>query len=63
MDSKRFGLSSLLNLALHRDKCKICKSYLEYATVKDNTLTFECTDCHESCQNELDKDFKTLKVL
>ena len=31
---------------LYKDKCEKCKSNLEYATVKDSTLTFKCVDCN-----------------
>ena len=38
---------------LHNDKCKYCKSYLDYVTIKDNQLIFRCF----SCKNNYEKDF------
>ena len=49
------SLSSLadnLSEGLHKDKCKNCKSDLEYVTAsavaKDTILIFKCVDCNES---------------
>ena len=43
-----FSLSSLVdNLSekLHSDKCKDCKSELDYMSVKNNQLIFQCFEC------------------
>ena len=51
IDSARFMDSSLSTLAdnlterLHKDKCKDCKSSLEYVTAKDITIIFQCVEC------------------
>ena len=51
IDSFRFistSLSSLVdNLSEkhHSDKCKNCKSELDYMSVKDNQLIFQCLEC------------------
>ena len=50
-DSYRFMSTSLSKLIdklsedLHNDKCKDCKSYLDYVTIKDNHLIFRCFSC------------------
>ena len=52
------SLSSLVdNLSekLHQsDKCKDCKSELDYMSVKDNQLIFQCLECKKSYE----KDFQ-----
>ena len=51
------SLSSLVdNLSekLHSDKCKDCKSELDYMSVKDNQLIFQCLECKKSYE----KDFQ-----
>ena len=55
------SLSSLVdNLSekLHNDKCKDCKSELDYISVKDNQLTFQCLDC----KNNYKKDFNKKSI-
>ena len=42
MASSRSTLADNLIEGLHRDKCKVCKSSLEYVTGNDSTLTFKC---------------------
>ena len=59
IDSYRFMSTSLSKLidnsseGLHNDKCKDCKSYLDYVTIKDNQLNFRCF----SCKKDYEKDF------
>ena len=56
IDSYRFMSTSLSKLidnlseGLHIDKCKYCKSCLDYVTIKDNQLIF-------SCKKNYEKDF------
>ena len=43
------SLSSLVdNLSerLHNDKCTDCTSYLEYISIKDELLIFDCLKCN-----------------
>ena len=54
------SLSSLadnLSEGLHKDKCKNCKSDLEYVTAsavaKDTILIFKCVDCNESYEKNV----------
>ena len=48
IDSYRFMSTSLSNLAnslsegVHNDKCRNCKSCLDYMTTKDEQLIFRC---------------------
>ena len=62
IDSLRFMSSSLSHLTddlaegLHNNKCKYCKSCLEYLKVKDELLIFICSDCNKNYKNKFDKD-------
>ena len=45
------SLSSLVdNLSekLHSDKCKGCKSELDYMTIKNNRINFQCLECKKN---------------
>ena len=46
------------NLAegLHKDKCKDCKSNLEYMTANDGLLIFMCVDCNKTYEKKFDED-------
>ena len=53
------SLSKLIdNLSerLHNDKCKDCKSYLDYVTIKDNQLIFRCFSCKKNYENDFNKE-------
>ena len=53
------SLSSLVdNLSekLHSDKCKDCKSELDYMSIKNNKLIFQCLECKMSYR----RDYKEL---
>ena len=50
------SLSDLFNNlseGVHNDKCRYCKSYLDYMTTKDEQLIFRCF----RCKNNYEKDF------
>ena len=53
MSSKLSKLVKYLSDGLHSDKCKYCKSELDYISVKDNQLIFQCLEC----KNNQEKDF------
>ena len=67
IDSFRFMSTSLssfvdnLSEKLHSDKCKDCKSELDYMSVKYNQLIFQCLECkknyNKDCNKELIKRF------
>ena len=53
------SLSKLIdNLSedLHNDKCKDCKSYLDYMTTKDEKLIFRCFSCKKNYEKNFNKD-------
>ena len=53
------SLSSLVdNLSekLHSDKCKDCKSKLEYMSVKDNQLIFQFLECKKNYNKHCNKE-------
>ena len=62
IDSFRFMSTSLSSLVdnlsekTHSDKCKNCKSELNYMSFKDNQLYFQCLDCKKNSK----KDYKEL---
>ena len=52
------SLSSLvdsLSEKLHSDKCKDCKSELDYISAKDNQLIFQCLECKKSYNKDCNK--------
>ena len=67
MSSSLSRLADNITEELHKDKCKVCKSHLEYMTVNDGSLIFKCIDFKKNHDKELIKiypsDFKTPKVL
>ena len=45
-----------LSQGLHNDKCKDCKSYLDYMTTKDEKLIFRCFSCTKNYEKYFNKD-------
>ena len=63
IDSFRFMSTSLSSLVdnlsekLHQsDKCKDCKSELDYMSVKDNQLIFQCLECKKNYKKDFNKE-------
>ena len=62
IDNFRFMSTSLSSLVdnlsekTHSDKCKNCKSELNYMSFKDNQLYFQCLECKKNYK----KDYKEL---
>ena len=62
IDSFRFMSTSLssfvdnLSEKLHSDKCKDCKSELDYMSVKDNQLIFQCLECKKNYKKDFNKE-------
>ena len=62
IDSFRFMstlLSSLVNNlsdGLYNDKCKDCKSCLDYMSVKDDQLIFRCLKCNKTYEKQFNKE-------
>ena len=53
------SLSSLVNNLsekLHSDKCKDCKSELDYMSVKDNQLILQCLECKKNYNKDYNKE-------
>ena len=65
IDSFRFMLTSLSKLVkylsrrLHSDKCTDCKSKLDYMSVKDNQLIFQCLECKKNYKKDFNKELIT----
>ena len=52
------SLSNLVdNLAegIHKIKCKDCDCFLEYESVKDNLIKYNCLSCNKDYSNKLDE--------
>ena len=64
IDCARFMATSLSNLAdnltegIHKIKCKDCDCFLEYESVKDNSIQFKCLCCDKICSNKIDEELK-----
>ena len=56
--------SSLSNLAddlteeIHKINCKDCDCFLEYKSVKENLIRYECLSCNKDYSNKLDEKLK-----
>ena len=66
IDSGRFIMSSLLSSladilaeGLQADKCKYCKSDLEYVTTKDGSLILKCIAYKKNYEKEFDGNLAT----
>ena len=56
MSSSVSSLADNLSERLHKDKCKNCKSDLEYLTAKDKALPFKCVGCNRNYESMFDED-------
>ena len=62
IDSYRLMSTSISNLVsnssegLHNDRCKDCKSCLNYMTTKDEQLIFRCFRCKKNYEKKLIKN-------
>ena len=57
MSTSSSNLADNLSEGLHSDKCKDCKSSLDYMTTKDEQLIFRCFECKKNYK----KDFQKIK--
>ena len=52
IDNARFMANSLSNFVdnlaegMHKTKCKNCDNFLEYESVRDNLIKYECLSCN-----------------
>ena len=64
IDSERFMSTSLSNLVdnlteeIHKTKCKDCDGFLEYESVKDNSVKYKCLSCNKNYSNKIDEELK-----
>ena len=56
MSTSLSSLADSLSEKLHSDKCKDCKSELDYISVKDNQLIFQCLECKKSYNKDCNKE-------
>ena len=61
MSTSQSSLVDNLSEKLHSDKCKYCKSELDYISVKVKQLIFQCLECknnyNKNCNKKLIKRF------
>ena len=55
MSTSPSSLVDNLSEKLHSDKCKDCKSELDYMSVKDNQLIFQCLDTNSDTNGDTNK--------
>ena len=64
IDSARFVATSLSNLVdnltegIQKIKCKYRHYFLEYESVKDNSIKYKCLSCNKNCSNKIDTELK-----
>ena len=56
MSTSLSSLADNLFEKLHSDKCKDCKSELDYMSVKDNQIIFQCRECKKNCNKNSYKE-------
>ena len=60
----RFMASSFSSLVdnlteeINKIKCKGCGCFLDYESVKDNSMKYKCLSCNKNYSNKLDKELK-----
>ena len=64
MDSARFMAPSLSNLVdnltegIHKIKCKDCDCFLEFESVKDNSIKYKCFSYNRNYSIKFDEELK-----
>ena len=60
----RFMASSFSSLVdnlteeINNFKCKGCDCFLDYESVKDNSMKYKCLSCNKNYSKKLDKELK-----
>ena len=55
------SLSNLVNnlvKGIYKIKCKDCDLFLEYESVKKNSIKYKCTSCNKDDSSKTDKELK-----
>ena len=66
IDSARFMASSLSNLidnlteGIHKIESKDCDYFLEYESVKDNSIKYNCLSCNKDYSNKIDEELQKI---
>ena len=50
------SLADNLSEKTHGDKCKDCKSELDYMSIKDNQLILQCLECKKNYNKDYNKE-------
>ena len=64
IDSARFMETSLSSLVdnltegIHKVKCKDCDYFLQYKSVKGNSIKYKCLSCSRDYSNKTDEELK-----
>ena len=63
-NSARFVATSLQNIfdnlteRIHKIKCNDCDCFLEYESVKKNSVKYKCLICNKDYSNKIDEELK-----
>ena len=66
IDSARFMANSLSNLidnlteGIHKIESKDCDCFLEYESVKDNSIKYNCLSCNKDYSNKIDEELQKI---
>ena len=64
IDAARIIITSLSNLVdnstkgILKIKCKNCDCFLEYESVKENSIKYKCLSCNKNYSNKIDYELK-----
>ena len=64
IEGARFMATSLSNLVdnlaevIHKIKCKDCDCFLEYESVKGNSIKYKCLSFNKDYSNKIDQELK-----
>ena len=47
-----------LTEGIQKIKCKYRHYFLEYESVKDNSIKYKCLSCNKNCSNKIDTELK-----
>ena len=50
-----------LTTVIHKIKCKDCDFFLEYESVKDNSIKYKCSSCNKNYSNKIHEEIKKNK--
>ena len=58
MATSLFKLVDNLAEEIHKIKCRECDCFVEYESVKGNSIKYKCLLCDKDCLKRVDEDLK-----